>query len=561
MPKKSTKSKSKRTTLKHKYKVLRKVKEHHRKKRKEAKKLGLKKREPKDPGIPNAWPYKQELIQQLTAQKERAAARMRKTKEEHFKREQQATDLRPAASLANVSQAAQERADVFDGALHGQDGVTATQDYSRRAYYKDFVKVVEAADVILEVIDARDPEGGRCRDVERFVRKLDPKKKVILLLNKIDLVPKEALAAWLQYLRQELPTIPFKSSTQQQAKNLGQKQLHKDGTANPKVSESLGADSLLQLLKNYARNAGLKTALTVGVVGLPNVGKSSVINSLKRSRVAQVGNTPGVTRSVQSIHLDKQITLLDSPGVVFADPGSDGVAAAALRNCIKIEQLDDPILPVMELVRRCPAKQLMVLYKAPAFKTAEEFLVHLATSRGKLKKGGTVDMEAAARILLQDWNDGRIPYHTLPPKRASTTVTGSAAIVTEWGPMFEAGSVQEEALIGALPVTAGGGFVVDTLGEVGFDPEAPELQDEEDVDMEDEEGDSVISSDSDSSGDDMDIPSSSKSGLTDAQNAQLYNNPGQYNPHAARAARKQKKRLSRSAEDDSDFDFEEDYSE
>lgn len=53
----------------------------------------------------------------------------------------QATDLRPAASLANVSQAAQERADVFDGAVHGQDGVTATQDYSRRAYYKDFVKV------------------------------------------------------------------------------------------------------------------------------------------------------------------------------------------------------------------------------------------------------------------------------------------------------------------------------------------------------------------------------------------------------------------------------------
>lgn len=139
-----------------------------------------------------------------------------------------------------------------------------------------------------------------------------------------------------------------------------------------------------------------------------------------------------MTRSVQSIHLDKQITLLDSPGVVFADPGSDGVAAAALRNCIKvrraapfhrprraylcparpqepfswpsclpvqIEQLDDPILPVMELVRRCPAKQLMVLYKAPAFKTAEEFLVHLATSRGKLKKGGTVDMEVRCLAL------------------------------------------------------------------------------------------------------------------------------------------------------------------
>lgn len=56
-----------------------------------------------------------------------------------------------------------------------------------------------------------------------------------------DLVPKEVLTAWLQYLRHELPTIPFKSSTQQQARNLGQKQLHKDGTTNLKVSEALGA--------------------------------------------------------------------------------------------------------------------------------------------------------------------------------------------------------------------------------------------------------------------------------------------------------------------------------
>lgn len=81
MPKKSKKSKSKRVTLKQKYKVLRKVKEHHRKKRKEAKKLGLKPREPKDPGIPNAWPFKQELIQQLAAQKARDVQR------EHAKRD------------------------------------------------------------------------------------------------------------------------------------------------------------------------------------------------------------------------------------------------------------------------------------------------------------------------------------------------------------------------------------------------------------------------------------------------------------------------------------------
>lgn len=98
--------------------------------------------------------------------------------------------------------------------------------------------------------------------------------------------------------------------------------------------ECLGADTLLQLLKNYARNKDIKTAITVGVVGLPNVGKSSLINSLKRTRVANVGNAPGVTRNVQEIHLDKHIRLLDSPGLVIASVADE--AAAALYGGTKV---------------------------------------------------------------------------------------------------------------------------------------------------------------------------------------------------------------------------------
>lgn len=101
-------------------------------------------------------------------------------------------------------------------------------------------------------------------------------------------MPREVVEQWLKYFREELPTVAFKCSTQKQAANLGRRQLSQAAEAGLKGSECLGADALLHLLKNYARSADMKTAITVGVVGLPNMGKSSLINSLKRTRVAQV---------------------------------------------------------------------------------------------------------------------------------------------------------------------------------------------------------------------------------------------------------------------------------
>jgi nuclear GTP-binding protein len=74
---------------------------------------------------------------------------------------------------------------------------------------------------------------------------------------------------------------------------------------------------LLQLLKNYSRNLNLHTSISVDVIGYPNVGKSSIINSLKRCRAVSTGATPGLTKKVQEVHLDSKIKLLDSPGVLF----------------------------------------------------------------------------------------------------------------------------------------------------------------------------------------------------------------------------------------------------
>lgn len=189
-----TERQSKRVSCSQRYKIERFVKEAHRKQKKEAKKNGSNKPKiKKDPGIPNLWPFKEKLLNQIEESKrqaEREKTRQQKQREKKRQQPKAGNSLQALAKSAAQRGQAFERtqdgdAGQWDGARDHQETAVTTKDNSRRAYYREFRKVVEAADVILEVLDARDPIGCRARHVEQYIMDSGSRKRLILILNKI----------------------------------------------------------------------------------------------------------------------------------------------------------------------------------------------------------------------------------------------------------------------------------------------------------------------------------------------------------------------------------------
>ncbi|THU97867.1 hypothetical protein K435DRAFT_753462 [Dendrothele bispora CBS 962.96] len=371
--------------------------------------------------------------------------------------------LSSLAQLASEAEAASSSAQNLytDPSSSGQG---KTKEQLRKHYIRQLHKVIDESDIVILVLDARDPEGCRSRLVEEEVRRRESEgKKLVFVLNKVDLIPKANAQSWLKHLRHTTPTLPFlsPSSSHHQRSNIS----------------SSTAPSLLKLLKAYKPKAG---SVTVGVVGYPNVGKSSLINSLKRNKVCPVAAQPGHTKELQSVSLERGMRIVDSPGVVFDeddfDDGKGGKKGSVLlRNVVKVEDVEDPIEVVEEIFHRTSKETLQKIYNLPEFSSTLEFLTMLAMTSGRLLKGGTPDILSAARQVLTDWNHQKIPYFSEPPaihpslipstvptsSDQTTTIApgaesvGQAQVLTEFSKPFQLPGL--EGLFGAADAGAFGG--------------------------------------------------------------------------------------------------------
>lgn len=253
-------------------------------------------------------------------------------------------------------------------------------------------KVVDSSDVVIQVLDVRDPMGTRSRFLEKFMRKQYSHKHMILLLNKADLVPTWVSTKWLQILSKEYPTLIFHSS----------------------LTNAFGKGSLINLLRQYKALHSDKKSISCGLVGYPNVGKSSVINTLRGKKVSSVAPIPGETKVWQYVTLFRSIFLVDCPGVVH-DSTRNSESDAILKGVVRIESLRGMAAEyIPALLERVERKFIVKTYGIEEWDHTEDFLEKFARKSGKLLKRGEPDINTAGRMVLNDFQRGKLPWF-IPP--------------------------------------------------------------------------------------------------------------------------------------------------
>ncbi|GFS74378.1 nucleolar GTP-binding protein 2 [Nephila pilipes] len=257
--------------------------------------------------------------------------------------------------------------------------------------WNELYKVIDSSDVVIQVLDARDPMGTRSKHIENFLKNEKPHKHLIFVLNKCDLIPPWVSQRWVTILSHEYPTMAFHAS----------------------ITNPFGKGALINILKQFGKLNEDKRQISVGFIGYPNVGKSSIINTLRSKKVCKVAPIAGETKVWQYITLMRRIYLIDCPGVVY--PTGDTDTEIVLKGVVRVENVKDPEDHIPELMNRVKKEYLSKTYHVEDWEDPIDFLKQYARRSGKLLKGGEPDISTVSKMILNDFQRGKIPYFVKPP--------------------------------------------------------------------------------------------------------------------------------------------------
>jgi ribosome biogenesis GTPase A len=254
---------------------------------------------------------------------------------------------------------------------------------------KKAAETMERADVVIEVLDARVPEAGSNPMIKEL--RVHRQRPCLKILNKADLADPVATKAWLDYYNSQKGVKAVALSCKKPG----------DVAKVPKLCLTLAPH----------RGTPLK-ALRMMIMGIPNVGKSTLMNALLKRRVANVGDEPAVTKSQQSLALNDHMTLIDTPGMMWPkiEHDSDGLMLAASHAIGRNAVIDEEVATFLGdlLLERYPAL-IAARYKFDVAGLDGASLIEaIAQRRGYRIKGGDFDLEKAALMLLQDYRDGAL---------------------------------------------------------------------------------------------------------------------------------------------------------
>ena len=200
-------------------------------------------------------------------------------------------------------------------------------------------------------------------------------------------------ASWVRRLSKDYPTLAFHAS----------------------INNSFGKGSLIQLLRQFSALHSDRKQISVGLIGYPNTGKSSVINTLRKKKVCTVAPIPGETKVWQYITLMRRIFLIDCPGIV-PPSATDSETDILLRGVVRVENVSNPEQYIPAVLEKCKRQHVERTYEIKGWIDSISFLEMLARKGGRLLKGGEADMDGVAKMVLNDFMRGKLPWFTAPPK-------------------------------------------------------------------------------------------------------------------------------------------------